>query len=385
MKKSTPNQIKSLVVFGTRPEAIKMAPLIMRLRTNPRLACTVCVTAQHRGMLDQALNDFDIEADIDLNLMRKKQSLSELTGRVVNGVAKQIARISPDVILVHGDTTTAMASALAGFYNGVAIGHVEAGLRSFDLQSPFPEEFNRQLITKVSNFHFAPTSNAVDNLCSEGVRNADIFMTGNTVVDALNYIREKLSKKNIQNLKLSSDLIRILGFDLEKTDFILVTSHRRENIGQGLKNLCDALVSISNARANLRIVFPVHQNPKVKEIVFAKLGKLKNVHLISPLDYLLFVMLMERCRLILTDSGGIQEEALVFNKPVLVLRDNTERPEAIDTGLTKLVGTKPARVISEVMSLLNQQTNSRDTFENPFGDGTAAKKIEQVLISKLGD
>lgn len=366
-----------LVTFGTRPEAIKMAPVVNDLRRSYEAAETrVCITAQHREMLDQVLQIFSIKPDFDLNIMREAQELTDVTMRVLAGVREVLADFRPDVVLVQGDTTTAFAASLAAYYQRIPVAHVEAGLRTGNIYAPWPEEINRRLTGVIARVHFAPTELARDNLLREGVNPATIHVTGNTVVDALLSV--------VHRLRASPELAQ--GFDkqFESLDpnrkIILVTGHRRENFGAGFENICEALRALAR-RADVQIVYPVHLNPNVQKPVQSILGGLPNVHLLHPLDYLPFVYLMNRAHIIVTDSGGIQEEAPSLGKPVLVMRDTTERPEAVGAGTVRLVGTDQRRIVAETERLLD----SRDEYENmarahnPYGDGYAAQRITQAL------
>jgi len=363
--------IKILLVFGTRPEAIKMAPLVKEFQKHTNVfEMKVCVTAQHRQMLDQVLDFFEIEANYDLNLMKPGQNLYQLTGDVLLGLKSIFENYTPDYVFVHGDTTTSMASALAAYYAGIKICHVEAGLRTYNKNAPFPEEMNRQMTARLSDIHFAPTISAQNNLLSEGISLNNILITGNTVIDALFYATDKL-KSYVDN--------EILLLQ-EKIDFskkiILVTGHRRENFGEGFQHICEALKALSK-NPDIEIVYPVHLNPNVSEPVYSLLGNIPNIKLIQPLGYPAFVWLMEKSYLILTDSGGVQEEAPSLGKPVLVMREITERPEAVKAGTVKLVGTSTDNIINEVKRLVlnSDYYNSMQKSINPYGDGNAAAKI----------
>jgi UDP-N-acetylglucosamine 2-epimerase (non-hydrolysing) len=369
--------MKILFVFGTRPEAIKMAPLISAL--SKKADIKVCVTAQHREMLDQVLKLFKIIPDYDLDIMRPGQDLFSITSNVLLGVREVLKSASPDIVLVHGDTTTSMAAAMAAFYLQIPVGHVEAGLRTNDINSPFPEEFNRQLVSRIANFNFAPTETARQNLLSEGVQNNQIYVTGNTVIDAL------LSKvKESKSVYFSDNIIKIAPFLNETNNslrIILVTGHRRENFGEGFEKICLALRDIATENSNVNIVYPVHLNPNVREPVNRILSNINNVYLIEPMEYLEFIKLMNLSYLILTDSGGIQEEAPSLGKPVLVMRNTTERPEALKSGAVKLVGTNKKEITTMVNKLLTDmelyQQMSRAC--NPYGDGNASNIICDIL------
>ncbi|HLP96869.1 MAG TPA: UDP-N-acetylglucosamine 2-epimerase (non-hydrolyzing) [Sideroxyarcus sp.] len=368
---------KILVVIGTRPEAIKMAPLVYRLRAEPALKTIVCLTAQHRQMLDQVLEIFDIQADEDLNLMKQGQSLTELHVNVMSGIDRVLERHKPDCMLVHGDTTTAKAAAMAAFYRHVAIGHVEAGLRTYDLNHPWPEEMNRRVIDLVSAHYFAPTGVSRDNLLKEGIAGDKIHVTGNTVIDALLLVVERIRGDAALRARLAA------AFPFLRPDkrLILVTGHRRENHGGGLENICRALKRLA-MRPDVQVVYPVHPNPNVRNVVQEVFADDPNMTLIEPQDYLHFVYLMQASYLILTDSGGIQEEAPSLGKPVLVMRDVTERPEAIAAGTIKLVGTDADRILGECARLLDDEAYYRtfSTHHNPYGDGRACQRIVEALL-----
>jgi UDP-N-acetylglucosamine 2-epimerase (non-hydrolysing) len=367
---------KILVVFGTRPEAIKMIPVANAIKEH-HAEVKICVTAQHRQMLDQVLTFFSVVPDYDLNLMRENQSLSQLTGNIINGISEVLKSFKPDVVLVHGDTTTSMASALAAFYNGVQIGHVEAGLRTYDKLSPFPEEINRQIIGRLADFHFAPTQSAKENLIGEGVALEKIPVTGNTVIDAMNNGLTLLENYN-------DDEIDLVRSKIDATrPIILITGHRRENFGLGFTNICEALKRIALARPDVQLVYPVHLNPNVQEPVHNLLKGVDNIFLIKPLGYPAFLWLMRKCMLIITDSGGIQEEAPSLKKPVLVMRDVTERMEAIESGSAKLVGTNQDLIFSETIKLLSDSTyfDSFTNKPNPYGDGKASSRIADFLLN----
>ncbi|WP_371316350.1 non-hydrolyzing UDP-N-acetylglucosamine 2-epimerase [Shewanella sp. NIFS-20-20] len=369
--------MKILLVFGTRPEAIKMCPLAKVLADDPLLDVKICVTAQHRQMLDQVLDIFELTPDFDLDLMKPNQTLEWLTGAIVEGVGQVIQQFQPQLVLVHGDTTTSFAAALAAFYQKVDVGHVEAGLRTGDIHSPWPEEANRKLTAVLTKLHFAPTKSAADNLTREGIRTQDIYVTGNTVIDALLETRKHIQRQGIQALpEITSILPKI-----QNKLVILITGHRRENFGVGFENICAALKMIALAHPEVQLVYPVHLNPQVQKPVHDFLGNLPNFHLISPLDYQSFVALMDMANIILTDSGGIQEEAPSLKKPVLVLRDKTERPEAVEAGTVKLVGTDIEKIVKEVNQLINDPHAFGHT-ENPYGDGNACVKIADIIKSR---
>ncbi len=363
---------KILIIFGTRPEAIKMAPLVLALQANHKFETRVCVTAQHREMLDQVLSLFDIVPDYDLDLMTSQQTLVNLSTKVLQGISGVISQFKPDLVLVHGDTTTTSMSATACFYQRVPVGHVEAGLRTGNIWSPWPEEFNRRLTSLVTQLHFAPTEQARLNLLAEKIPLELIQVTGNTVIDALLNISNRIDNDPILNEKLQEQF----NFLNHRKRILLVTGHRRENFGDGIQSICRGLISLSN-RKDLEIVYPVHRNPNVTGPVEQNLASRPNIHLLEPLDYLSFVYLMKRCSVILTDSGGIQEEAPALGKPVLVMRDTTERPEAIAAGTARLVGTVSANIVREVTNLLDDQQayQQMSSSKNPYGDGTASEKI----------
>jgi UDP-N-acetylglucosamine 2-epimerase (non-hydrolysing) len=372
---------KVLTVFGTRPEAIKMAPLVHRLAESEHVISKVCVTAQHREMLDQVLNLFEIVPDFDLNIMKPGQDLFDVTVNILQGIKTVIAEFKPDVILVHGDTSTTFSTALAAFYTQTKIGHVEAGLRTGDLSSPWPEEGNRKLTGALTNFHFAPTELSQQNLLNEGTSGSSIFITGNTVIDALLWVSKKLDADQDLNIELAKK------FDFLDPDkkLILVTGHRRESFGDGFERICVALADIASQRPDVQILYPMHLNPNVREPVNRLLSKLPNVFLIEPQDYLPFVYLMNKSYLIITDSGGVQEEAPSLGKPVLVMRDTTERPEAVAAGTVKLVGTNTQQIVEQTLVLLNDLDVYKEMSQahNPYGDGKACQRIVKQLIKEL--
>ncbi len=371
-----------MLVFGTRPEAIKMAPLYHALK-----ACTeqfetqVCVTAQHRQMLDQVLRVFEITPDMDLNLMKAGQDLYDVTASVLLGMRDVLRQHKPDALLVHGDTTTSMSAAMAGFYAGVPVGHVEAGLRTHDVYAPFPEEFNRQVASKVTRWHFAPTEFSQRNLLNERVDEDQITVTGNTVIDALLWVLARIDSDAGRQAELTNFLNERLPFAWQSERFVLITGHRRENFGDGFLQICEALKDLAARYPNVHLVYPVHLNPNVQQPVKSLLADLPNVHLIEPLDYEPFVYLLKHSHIVLTDSGGIQEEAPSLGKPVLVMRDVTERPEAVDAGTVILVGANRERIVANVSELLeNEATYKRmSRAHNPYGDGNACERIIDVL------
>ncbi|QAZ40125.1 UDP-N-acetylglucosamine 2-epimerase (non-hydrolyzing) [Methylibium sp. Pch-M] len=369
-----------LTVFGTRPEAIKMAPLVKQLEATPGIDSRVCVTAQHRQMLDQVLELFEIEPHHDLNVMRPGQDLFSITSEVLQATRRVYEAERPDIVLVHGDTTTTFAASLAAFYQRIPVGHVEAGLRTGNLYSPWPEEANRKLTASLARLHFAPTPAARDNLLRENVAPDRIVVTGNTVIDALLAVQHKLEATP----SLGTGFERQFSYLPEGSRVLLVTGHRRENFGDGFERICEALASLARRYEDLQLVYPVHLNPNVREPVQRLLSGIGNVHLIEPLDYLPFVYLMNRATVILTDSGGIQEEAPSLGKPVLVMRDTTERPEAVEAGTVRLVGTCTRSIVDGVSLLLDDRTEyERMSFaHNPYGDGRACERIAQLLASQ---
>ncbi|GIU51044.1 UDP-N-acetyl glucosamine 2-epimerase [Shewanella sairae] len=366
--------MKILLVFGTRPEAIKMCPLVLELAKVADFEVKVCVTAQHREMLDQVLDIYEIEPDYDLNLMRSNQTLEWLTGAIIEGVGNVIKEFSPQLVLVHGDTTTSFAAALAAFYQKVDVGHVEAGLRTGDIKSPWPEEANRKLTATLSTLHFAPTESSKKNLLNEGILASKIHVTGNTVIDSLFQAIDIIKKDSFAE----SAVISSLKKELSDKKVILITGHRRENFGPSFENICLALKEIAITNPDCHLVYPVHLNPMVQKPVFSHLGSLSNVHLIAPLDYLSFVSLMDRADIILTDSGGIQEEAPSLKKPVLVLREKTERPEAVKAGTVQLIGTNKSTIVKAVTELLDN-SELFESQQNPYGDGLACQRIVNII------
>ena len=370
--------IRIMTVLGTRPEAIKMAPVIKALQAQPdQFSCYVCVTAQHRQMLDQVLDLFSIRPDIDLNIMRPNQTLPALTADLLTAITKVLEKERPDMVLVQGDTTTCFVAALAAFYQKIPVGHVEAGLRTYDKHAPFPEEANRLLTTHLAKLHFAPTDISKQNLLKENVPECDTSVTGNTVIDALLWVRDKVKNKINwgQVFGSATDVV------MNGKPFILVTGHRRENFGEGFLQICAALAELAKQHPTWHIVYPVHLNPQVQEPVHRILSAYSNIHLLEPLDYAPFVYLMEKCYLILSDSGGVQEEAPSLGKPVLVMREITERPEAVDVGTVALVGTSKERIVDRVNKLISDKAcyNKMTSVGNPYGDGEAAVKIVEVI------
>ena len=369
---------KVLIVFGTRPEAIKLCPVLLKLRDNPQFEVRVCVTAQHRSMLDQVLKAFEVAPDHDLDLMQPGQTLAQLTSRILAALEPIIRTERPHMLLVQGDTTTTLAAALAAFYQRVPVGHVEAGLRTGDLSQPFPEEMNRVVATRLATLHFAPTETAARQLQAEGVDPQCISVTGNSGIDAVLYVRDRLADGRLPACTWPE-------LDPAKK-LIVVTAHRRESFGQGFAHICEALAAIAR-RDDVQLVYPVHRNPNVMGPVHRRLGGLPNVFLIDPLDYVPFVDLMRRAYLLITDSGGIQEEGPSLGKPILVMREKTERPEAVAAGTVKLVGTAPDRIVSEAERLLDDQAEygRMARIHNPYGDGRASGRILSAIESYFGD
>jgi UDP-N-acetylglucosamine 2-epimerase (non-hydrolysing) len=373
---------KILLVFGTRPEAIKMARLVQILRELPsEFNVIVCVTAQHREMLDQVLRIFNISPDIDLDLMTPSQDLPSVTSSIILNLQAVINLHKPELVLVHGDTTTAFAASLAAFYCGVPVGHVEAGLRTFDINSPFPEEFNRQVVSKIARWHFAPTIESKANLIAENIEDQSVIVTGNTVIDALMWMDSALtSNKNLFS-KIDDYFRSILDFFPSEQKYILITGHRRENFGKGFLEICAALKELSQKYSSLHFVYPVHLNPNVQKPVNELIGRIENIHLIPPQDYEKFVFLLKHSYFVLTDSGGIQEEAPSLGKPVLVMRESTERPEAVAAGTVILVGANRTTIVSKVTELLESKEiyNAMAEAHNPYGDGKSTSKIVEFL------
>ncbi|MGR4068059.1 non-hydrolyzing UDP-N-acetylglucosamine 2-epimerase [Billgrantia sp. C5P2] len=371
--------MKTLCVFGTRPEAIKMAPLALSLAGDTRFDAQVCVTGQHREMLDQVLDLFELKPDHDLNIMKPGQDLTDVTTAILQGMKGVLAEVKPDIVLVHGDTSTTLSATLAAYYQKIPVGHVEAGLRTGNIYSPWPEEANRKLTGALAELHFAPTYRSRQNLLNEGVAPTKVHVTGNTVIDALLDVVRKLDASPVFQQQFAE---RFDFLDAERK-LILVTGHRRESFGGGFERICQALHDTAARHPETQIVYPVHLNPNVREPVNRLLSNIENVHLIEPLDYLPFVYLMNRAHLILTDSGGVQEEAPSLGKPVLVMRDTTERPEAVDAGTVRLVGTDVERIVSEMHTLLTDTTayEAMSYAHNPYGDGKACQRILETLAS----
>lgn len=380
---------KILLVFGTRPEAIKMAPLVKEFQKySEKFKTIVCVTGQHREMLDQVLHIFEIVPDYDLNIMKQGQDLYDVTARVLTGMRDVLKEVQPDVVLVHGDTTTSTAAALAAFYQQIPVGHVEAGLRTHNIYSPWPEEMNRQITGRIATYHFAPTPLSKQNLLAEGVKEEHIYVTGNTVIDALYMVVDKIKKNKELDTKLE-DLLKRAGYDVNRLvgekKLVLITGHRRENFGDGFIHMCTAIKDLTQKYPNVDFVYPMHLNPNVRkpihEVFGEDLSNLGNMFFIEPLEYLSFVYLMEKSTIVLTDSGGIQEEAPGLGKPVLVMRDTTERPEALKAGTVKLVGTNYDKIVVEVSTLLDNQEyyEKMSKAVNPYGDGMACGRIINIL------
>lgn len=376
-----------MLVFGTRPEAIKMAPLVKEFQKYPeKFKTIVCVTGQHREMLDQVLRIFDIQPDYDLNIMKQGQDLYDVTAKVLIGMRDVLKETQPDIVLVHGDTTTSTAAALAAFYQQIPVGHVEAGLRTHNIYSPWPEEMNRQITGRIATYHFAPTSLSKDNLLQEGISGEQIIVTGNTVIDALYMVVEKIKNDGILSCELEK-VLKASGYDISRLSdgkkLVLITGHRRENFGDGFISMCKAIKSLSEKYPEVDFVYPMHLNPNVRKPIHEVFGKSQraNLFFIEPLEYLSFVYLMEKAAIVLTDSGGIQEEAPGLGKPVLVMRDTTERPEALAAGTVKLVGTNYDKIVNEVSGLLDSQEyyEKMSKAVNPYGDGKACSRIVKAL------
>lgn len=372
---------KILLVFGTRPEAIKMAPLVKALqKDSEHFETKICVTAQHRQMLDQVLEVFDIVPEYDLNIMAPNQDLYDITSRVLVGLRDVLDDFAPDIVLVHGDTTTSMAASLAAFYRQIPVGHVEAGLRTYNMLSPWPEEMNRQVTDRMCTYYFAPTEKSRQNLLRENVDATKIHVTGNTVIDALLMAVDIIEKKPYVKTAIEDEL-RDKGYAMDNRPYILVTGHRRENFGEGFLNICKAIRQIAEEHPEMDIVYPVHLNPNVQKPVYELLSGTPNIYLVKPLDYLPFVYAMQHSTLLLTDSGGVQEEAPSLGKPVLVMRETTERPEAVEAGTVRLVGTDVAAIVGNVQELLHDPEVYRKMSEsyNPYGDGHACERIVDAL------
>lgn len=375
-----------LSVIGTRPEAIKMAPLINHLKSQNDWALSiVCSTGQHKEMLDQSLSFFEIIPDYNLNIMKAGQSLADTTAKILRETVSIFEKVKPDIVLVHGDTTTAFASSLAAFYTGIPLGHVEAGLRTNNIKSPFPEEFNRRIVGLLGTLHFSPTQTSCQNLLSEGVGLENIYVTGNTVIDSLLYSIKKINSNATLKNNLYQSLFKILKFDFMNQKFVLVTAHRRENFGNGIEQICLSLRQLAQKYQDINFVFPVHMNPKIAIPINKLLNSIRNIRLIEPLDYEQFVLLMNSSYFLLTDSGGIQEEAPSLGKPVLVMREHTERPEALQAGTVRLVGSDANKIFNGVSDLLESEFlySKMSKVHNPYGDGKASFKIVEILKKYL--
>ena len=370
-----------MLVFGTRPEAIKMAPLCLAFRECRDFETVICVTAQHREMLDQVMNVFSLSPDIDLNIMKKDQDLNDVTRKILLNMREVFKKNKPDVVFIHGDTTTTMATAMAAFYAGIPVAHVEAGLRTYDIMAPFPEEFNRRMASITAQFHFAPTAGSEANLVAENISPKKIWVTGNTVIDALHWVVAEIKNNSALETSLIDLLTSHLKFEWLKTRYVLITGHRRENFGQGFLDICTAVQKLAIKHPTVHFVYPVHLNPNVQTPVNSLLGDLRNVHLVKPLGYQSFVYLLSKCYLVLTDSGGIQEEAPSLGKPVLVMRETTERPEAVSAGTVKLVGTSTNKITESITELMDNQLayQAMSVAHNPYGDGKACKKIVEFI------
>ena len=382
---------KILLTFGTRPEAIKMAPLILELNKHrDKVKTIVCVTGQHREMLDQVLSIFKIKPDYDLNIMKKGQDLYDITSKVLLGLRDIFKQTQPDIVLVHGDTTTSMAAALAAYYQQIPVGHIEAGLRTYNIYSPWPEEINRQLIGRISNYNFSPTSTSSTNLIDEGVNEETIHITGNTVIDSLYWVVNKIKSDEQLTIELK-DEIKTFGYDIDRLQgnrrMVLITGHRRENLGDGFIHIAQAIQELSTQFPDVDFVYPMHLNPNVRKSIHEVLGNdllhFSNMFFIEPLEYLSFIYMMEKADIVLTDSGGIQEEAPSLKKPVLVMRDTTERPEAVEAGTVILVGTDKEKIVSNVSKLLTNHNHYQQMAKaiNPYGDGKACERIVNILLS----
>ncbi len=376
---------KIMLTFGTRPEAIKMAPLVLAMRQTEKLQPIVCVSGQHRQMLDQVLELFDIRPDLDLAIMRDGQDLTDINANVLFGMREAFKTFEPNMLLIHGDTSTAMAASVAAFYAGIPTGHVEAGLRSHNMSSPYPEEFNRRVVSLTAAAHFAPTPLARNQLLAEGIPDARITVTGNTIIDSLHFILHRLENNEERRQKIDTMLSNCLHFDHYHEKFIVITGHRRESFGAGFKNMCTAIKFLAEKYPHIHFVYPVHLNPNVKQPVYQYLSNRENIHLINPLEYESFLWLLRHCHFALTDSGGIQEEGPSLAKPVLVMREITERPEGVDAGAVSLVGANFDKIVSETSRLLtdSEAYNTMSQAVNPYGDGRACERIIHFLTKEL--
>jgi len=370
--------MKILSIFGTRPEAIKMAPVIKSIEKHSSLTSIVCSTGQHLEMLNQVIDFFNIHLDYEINAMSKNQTLNDLTLNLLENIQKILAKAKPDLVLVHGDTTTTFAAAYSSFLSGIKVGHIEAGLRSGNIKSPWPEEANRKLTSVISEYHFAPSLRAKNHLIKEGVNKKKILITGNTVVDALLMAEKTLNT----DLNLSINLQKKFNYLKKYKKFILVTVHRRESFGDNLLNICEALANIAHFNHEIALVIPVHLNPNVRKVIFTNLNEIENIFLVEPLNYSSFIYLMKNCYFLLTDSGGIQEEAPSFSKPVIVLRDVTERPEGVEAGCLELIGTNKDTIFLKAQELINDKHKYKKmtNIVNPYGDGNASKKIVEFIL-----
>jgi len=375
---------KISVVIGTRPEAIKMAPLIIELRKYSELLVEICCTGQHKTMFDEAFESFGLKANVFMNVMKKGQSLAMLTTKLIIETEKYFYNSKPELVLVHGDTTTAMAASLSSFYQKINIGHVEAGLRTYNIYSPFPEEFNRRTIGLYAKYHYAPTEIAKKNLIKDSINPSNILVTGNTVIDALIFTVNKFKNNDALFISLRNKFLMLLNFDIVTTQFILITAHRRENIND-LISICKAFKLLAERNRKIKFIYPVHLNPKIQKIVYEHLSGIENILLIEPLNYIDFALLMNYCRFIITDSGGIQEEAPALGKPVLVIRENSERPEAIAVGTAKLISTNIEKIIYESQKFINDDELIRgiSALKNPYGDGKASCRIATHIVNRL--
>lgn len=379
---------KIMLVFGTRPEAIKMAPLVKEFQKHPQIFETiVCVTAQHREMLDQVLDLFEITPDYDLNIMKQGQDLYDITSKVILGMRDVFNSVKPDIVFVHGDTTTSSISALAAFYQQIPVAHIEAGLRTNNIYSPWPEEINRQITGRISTYHFSPTIISKNNLLIENISESSVYVTGNTVIDALFWVVDKINSDEKLRLEIENDIL-LKGYKFDKNStkkLVLITGHRRENFGDGLKNICLAIKELTEKFEDVDFIYPMHLNPNVRKPIIEIFGDStnENVFFIEPLDYLSFVYLMGKCSIVLTDSGGVQEEAPGLGKPVLVMRDTTERPEALEAGTVKLVGTNREKIVNEISELLLNELyyQKMSLAQNPYGDGNACMRIVETIMS----
>lgn len=376
-----------MLVFGTRPEAIKMAPLCRKLKDEKSIKLYICITAQHREMLDQVLKNFDLIPDIDLDIMTHGQDLSDINANILIMMRDVIKEYMPNLVLVHGDTTTSFAVALACFYMGIKVGHVEAGLRTYNLKEPFPEEYNRQSTGLLADYHFAPTELSYQNLIKEGKKKEKIVVTGNTVIDALHLMLDTIDKNPKKSLEISEKLDSKLGFCWKSNKFILITGHRRENFGSGFIDICTAIKDLAILNKDIHFVYPVHLNPNVQEPVLKILNNIDNIWLVNPLEYQEFVYLLRKSYIVLTDSGGIQEEAPSLGKPVVVMRDKTERPEALEAGTVKLVGTNKNKIISIINRLINDKStySKMSLAHNPYGDGMASNRIKKYILDNINE